>query len=240
LIMRSAAFAEISPKNYTLNWTTAQLSVATAAYNEMFNPDYASALAWQGYRFGMRALKTNRKFRKAVDSGMPIERAVKLLNKKQIEGLTWTSFSLAFWMMMNINDIMSITYMGELNNMVKRACELDGTYFYGLPYAVDAPLNAIASKMVAGCGLENAKASYKKMRKISKGKLLLGDALWAQYYAVAVRDRKLYRKILNDVLDAPDDILENRGYYLTTLAKGRAQWLLDNEDKIFQNMGFVR
>ncbi len=239
-IVVAGMLAEISPKNYTVNWTASQVFVATAAYNEMYNADYASDLAWQGYRFGLRSLKTNRKFRKAIESGMPVEKAVDLLPKKYIEGLTWTGMSLAFWMMMNLDDIMTITYMPQANSMLKRAVELDGAYFFGMPYAIDAAFSAMASEMVAECGLKRARASYKNMRDVSEGKNLMGDALYAQIYAVLIRDRALYRKLLQDVIDAPDDILEYHGFYITTLAKGRAEWLLANEDMVFENMGLVR
>ncbi len=240
LMILTGALSEVSPDNYTLAWTCAQLNVATAAYNEMFRPDYAKELALQGYRFGMRSLMTHGKFRKAVESGMPVEKAVKLLPKKYVEGLTWTAMSLAFHMMMNIDDVMSLTYAPEVNNMIKRAIELDGTYFYGLPYALDAVFNAMASQMVLGCGLGPAQASYNKNKEISEGKLILVDALYAQFYAVALRDHELFHKLLNDVLKAPDDILEYDGFYLTTLAKGRAKWLLEHEEQIFENMGIVK
>ncbi len=128
----------------------------------------------------------------------------------------------------------------EVNTMVKRAIELDGTYFYGLPYLLDSVFSAMASEMVLGCGLDQARKSYAKMNEISDGKLLLGHALYAQLYAVSLRDRKLFKELLNGVLEAPDDILEYRGFYMTTLAKGRAKWLLENEDLVFENMGTIR
>ncbi len=240
LLTLAGIFSEVSPDNYTLAWSCSQLSVATAAYNEMFRPVYARDLAWQGYRFGMRSLMTHRKFREAVESGMPVEKAVNLLPKKYVEGLTWTAMSLAFHMMMNIDDVLTITYAPEVNNMIKRAIELDGTYFHGMPYALDAVFNAMASQMVLGCGLGPAQESYSKSKEISGGKLILVDALYAQFYAIALRDHELFHKLLNDVLKAPDDILEYEGFYLTTLAKGRAKWLLEHEDQIFEDMGIVK
>lgn len=240
LLALLAGFSEVSPNNYTIAWCNSQIFVATAAYNEMVNIDYASQLAWQGYRFGIRSLMTNADFKEAVEGGMPIEKAVNLLPQKYIEGLTWTSLSLALWMMMNLSDVMAISYAPEVNSMVKRAIALDGEYFHGLPYVLDAVFSAMASEMVLGCGLDQARKSYAKAKEIGEGKFLLLDALYAQLYAVGMRDRKLYRSLLQEVLDAPDDILEYRGFYVTTLAKGRAQFLLENEDLIFENMGTLR
>ena len=240
LLTLFAGFSEVAPNNYTIAWCNSQIFVATAAYTETTNIDYASELAWQGYRFGIRSLMTNADFKEAVESGMPVEKAVSLLSKKHVEGLTWTSLSLAFWMMMNLNDVMAISYAPEVNSMVKRAIELDGEYFHGLPYVLDAVFSAMASEMVLGCGLDRARESYAKAKEISEGKFLLLDALYAQLYAVSLRDRELYRSLLQGVLDAPDDILEYRGFYVTTLAKGRAKYLLANEDMIFENMGTLR
>ncbi|MBU0994323.1 MAG: TRAP transporter TatT component family protein [Proteobacteria bacterium] len=240
LIALAAGFSEVSPNNYTLAWSTSQVFVATAGYNEMYRPEYANELAWQGYRFGMRSLMTHKKFRKAIESGMPVEKAVNMLPKKYVEGLTWTGMSLALWMMMNIDDVMTITYAPEANSMIKRACELDGAYFHGLPWMLDAVFSAMASQMVQGCGFERAQASYAKMKAVSGGKLLIGDAFYAQIYAVAIRDRKLYEDLLQGILDAPDDILEGHGYYITTLAKGRAKYLLEHEVSIFENMGTIK
>ena len=240
LIALVGGFSEVSPKNYTLAWSAAQIFVATASYNEMARTDYASQLAWQGYRFGIRSLMTFQRFRKAVESGTPIERAVELLPDSAVEGLTWTSMSLALWMMMNINDIMTMSYAPEVNNMIKRACEIDGAYFHAMPLMLDSVFSAMASEMVQGCGLDRARESRAKMLEVNKGTLILADAYWAQIYAVGLRDRKLYKELLNGVLNAPDDILEYKGWYLTTLAKGRARWLLDNQELVFQNMGTVR
>lgn len=233
-------FSEVAPNNYTLAWSASQNLVAAASYNEMFRTDYASELAWQGYRLGMRSLMTNRKFRKAVESGMPVEKAVSLLPKKYVEGLTWTSLSLSVWMMMNMTDVMTMSYAPEVNNMIKRACELDGSYFFALPLMLDAVFSAMASEMVQGCGFDRARQSYAKMKELNGGKLILADTYWAQLYAVGIRDRKLYKELLEGVLKAPDDILEYHGRYLTTMAKGRAKWLLANQEMVFQNMGTVR
>ena len=240
LIALVGGLSEVSPNNYTLAWTSSQIYLATSVYNELDRNDFAKELAWQGYRFGMRSLMTHKKFRKAVESGVPIEKAVKMLPKKYVEGLTWTAMSASLWMLMNITDIMSITYLPEANSMVKRACELNGDYFYGLPLMLDAVLSAMASQMVQGCGLDKALVSYKKMKEVTDGKLILGDTFWAQIYAVAIRDHKLYKNLLQGVLDAPDDILPYRGYYITTLAKGRAKYLLAHEKEIFENMGTIR
>lgn len=240
LIALVGGFSEVSPNNYTLAWTSSQIYLATAVYNELDRAEYAEELAWQGYRFGMRSLMTHKKFRKAVESGVPIEKAVKMLPKKYVEGLSWTAMSISLWIMMNITDIMSITYLPEANSMVKRACELNGDYFYGLPLMLDAVLSAMASQMVQGCGLDKALVSYKKMKEVTDGKLILGDTFWAQIYAVAIRDKKLYKDLLQGVLNAPDDILPYRGYYITTLAKGRAKYLLAHEKEIFENMGTIR
>ena len=81
---------------------------------------------------------------------------------------------------------------------------------------------------------------YEKMRAVTGGKFILGDAFYAQLYAVGIRDRKLYRKLLNGVMDAPNDILSGRGHLVTGLAKGRAKWLLEKEDTVFENMGTTR
>jgi hypothetical protein len=78
------------------------------------------------------------------------------------------------------------------------------------------------------------------MKELNGGKLLLADCYWAQLYAVGIRDRKLYKELLQGVINAPDDILEYHGFYITTLAKGRAKWLLERQEMVFQNMGTVR
>jgi hypothetical protein len=240
LIALVGGFSEVAPNNYTLAWSASQIYVATACYNEMSRTDYASELAWQGYRFGMRSLMTHKKFRKAIESGTPVEKAVELLPKKYVQGLTWTSMSLALWMMMNLNDIMALSYAPEVNTMVKRACELDGSYYFALPYMLDAVFSSLASEMVQGCGFDRARQSYAKMKELNGGKLLLADCYWAQLYAVGIRDRKLYKELLQGVINAPDDILEYHGFYITTLAKGRAKWLLERQEMVFQNMGTVR
>ena len=113
---------------------------------------------------------------------MPVEKAVQHMPENYVEGLTWTSPNLALYMMLNITGIMSISYAPEANNMIKCACELNGEYFFGLPYMLDAVFSAMAFQMVQGCCLDRARSSYEKMKAVTGGKFTLGDAFYGRRY----------------------------------------------------------
>ncbi len=101
--------------------------------------------------------------------------------------------------------------------LVERSVELDDTLAYGLGHAILGAYHARAPD----AELAEAKALFEKSLATTKRGALTTQLMYAQNYACNAHDEKLYRALLNEVLDAGDVLpaqrLENR------IAKRKAQ-----------------
>ncbi len=79
---------------------------------------------------------------------------------------------------------------------------------------------------------DKAREHFQRCIEISEGKFLLAKVYYAQYYAAPTLNEKLFEETLNEVLDAPQDVLPDYEL-LTSLAKKRAQTLLQNKEEFF-------
>ena len=72
---------------------------------------------------------------------------------------------------------------------------------------------------------EKAKEYLDKVDELNEGKFLLAKFYRARYYGYPKQDVELYEKMLQEVIDAPDDIFPGEEA-ATALAKSRAKrWL---------------
>lgn len=154
-----------------------------------------------------------------------------LFNKTEVPALFWAAFN---WSLLINNSMDTPNRIAELpyvDAMMKRVIELDEGFYYGgchffyIAYYAGRPATL-------GGDPRKAKEHYERALALNGGKMLLGDVYYAYYYAVAVQDAKLFKKVLNKVLQAPEDILP--GERLTTeIAKRKAKSLLQKASDFF-------
>lgn len=101
--------------------------------------------------------------------------------------------------------------------LAERSVELDPTLAYGLGMSMLGAYHARSPD----AELAQAKELFEKAAALSGRKALTNQVLWASSYACSKRDAKLYKDLLNEVIEAgdplPDARLEN------TLARRKAQ-----------------
>ena len=83
-----------------------------------------------------------------------------------------------------------------------------------------------------GGNLEKARAHFEKSLKLADRKFLMTPYLYAKTYAVQTQDKKLFKRLLNEVIDAPGDILPQQRL-ANELAKIKAKNLLESVDDLF-------
>ena len=83
-----------------------------------------------------------------------------------------------------------------------------------------------------GGNVKKAKNHFEKSLKLTERKFLISQVLYAQYFAVQTQDKMLYRKLLEEVVSAKDDILPEQNL-ITQLAKKKAKRLLENQRRVF-------
>ena len=78
---------------------------------------------------------------------------------------------------------------------------------------------------------EKAKEHFERAIEISDGKFLMAKVYYAQYYAVTTLNEELFDELLQNVENAPTDIMP--GYELmTSIAKRKAKDLMAKKDDL--------
>jgi hypothetical protein len=113
-----------------------------------------------------------------------------------------------------------------------RVLELDDTYYYGGPHLLEGVYLAARAPVLGG-GLAEASKQFDRAFSISGNKVLSGKVLFAQYYAVGIKDRRLFESTLREVLAAPVDEVPEMTLS-NILAKEKARKLLDKTQEYFE------
>ena len=228
-----SALAETSPDNYDL---LTQCSFGYLAYALMIedeDPEYAKDLLAIGKKYGLRALRQNKKFAKGYDDGKKIYELVGDLPKKYTDSLCWTAMNYGFLCILNIDDPTVYVSLADVVSMAKKSAELDNTFYFGAATGFIAAYYALIPKVAdPDAGPDSAEKTFNEARALSGGKLLLIDYLEARFLATSVDDRDLFRKRLNHVLSAdPSGMKGIRAF--NEVAKLKAKYYLENEKKFF-------
>lgn len=193
----------------------------------------AKNLYTRGMNYALDALPVNSTFREAISAHdfATFKDSLALFGKTEVPALFWAAFSWSLLINNSMDNPNRIAELPYVEAMMKRVIDLDESFYYGgchffyIAYYAGRPATL-------GGDPRKAKEHYERALALNGGKMLLGDVYYAYYYAVAVQDAKLFKKTLNKVLQAPEDILP--GERLTTeIAKRKAKSLLQKASDFF-------
>ena len=184
-------------------------------------------------KYALKALaKSDKTFSEVRTVDMTVfQKALQKLEKKDVEPLFWTAYSIARGISLQKDDPMQVIDLARVELMMQRVLELDETFYFGsahLFYAVYYGDRAIS----IGGDPEKAKEHIAHVERINNGKFLMSKLYLARYYAYPTQDVTLFKQSLQEVLDAPSDIYPGEEA-ATSLAKSRAKRLLDQVDDLF-------
>lgn len=223
---------EVSPENYELLVLASQsYGGYTLAFVEDEDPERAKKLYIRGRDYGLRALKLNKKFRKALARGDRFGDAVKHLGKKYIPALFWTAQNWAAWLNLSRTDVPALFDQPKIIALMKRVMELDNTYYYGGPHLFFG-LHYASIPPIMGGSMDKAKGEFERAFAIGGKNFLLANFYYAQYYAAPLRDEVLFDRELNKVLETPSDVVPELTF-MNEVAKLKARRLLEMKDRIF-------
>lgn len=181
--------------------------------------------------FGLRALRTNREFAKALAGGEPFDLAVKRLGPADMDAMFWTLAAWAAYVNLHLNDVDSLFDLPDVRALLFRVNQVDPDYFYSSPRTFLGLFYATLPAM-AGGGAEESRRQFEDALKATQGRFLMVFVLRAQYYDTLVNDEKQFDEDLRKALDAPDDILPEAGV-MNQLAKQMAAELQKRKDELF-------
>jgi len=209
---------------------------AYTSYAAMFladdQPKEAEALYRKAKLYGFRALSDRGDFGKAASGNLDeFQSFLQRYKKEDVPALFWATSAWGGWIGSNLGNVEAVGDLPVFGATLDRVLELDDTYDYGGPHLLKGMYLAVRSPVLGG-GLEEAKKQFERAFSISGNKVLAGRVLFAQYYAIGIKDRQLFEETLREVLAArvdevPELTLAN------TLAKEKAKKLLAKTEVYF-------
>lgn len=182
--------------------------------------------------YGLRILNKKKAFKNAFSGNIDdFEKSLKAFNKGDVPALFWTANAWGNWLNLSLDSPKAIAGISKLELTMKRVLELDETFYHGGPNLFFAVFYGGRSKMFGGDPVKS-KEYYDKFMKISDGKFLMGQFLFAKFYSVQMQDKALFRELLEYVIDTPGDVLPQQRL-VNEMAKVKAETLLDEIDVYF-------
>ena len=202
------------------------------SFAEDTDPKRASRLYLRGRDFAERLL---------VTAGAPenltrqtpeqFKQSLQALNADHRNGLYWMSQCWASWLMLNLDNLQAFVAMAKVEPAMQKMLELDASYHYAGPHLFFGVFYGSRPKILGG-NPDKSRQHFEMCLKLAERKYLVAQLLYAKIYAVQTQDRELFKKLLNEVLAAPVDILPKQRL-ANAVAKMKAQTLLESADDLF-------
>lgn len=228
-----SSLIRLSPTNRAYLEKGAFLYCSYGMLMEDEDPAYAVELYAISKDYGIRALKTNRGFRKGLEQGKNIPELVANLDSTYMEALSWTGLSKGLWIIQNMADPTALVELADAVAIINRSLELDETYFFGMGKAfLGVYYSFIPEFFGVGGGPEASQKMFDQARAVSKGRLLLVDVFEARFLATQVDDREGFERKLKAVLAADPNVLPESPV-LTDIAQTKAAFFLKHMEEYF-------
>ncbi|MBU0994313.1 MAG: TRAP transporter TatT component family protein [Proteobacteria bacterium] len=232
-VLLVATLAEVAGDNRNALSQATFLYVALGLCVEDENKEYASVLYNTGYEYGLRALKTNRTFRKGIEKGKTVTEMVGVLDRKYTGTLMWTALAAGLNAMLNMDDPTSMMVLAPCIAMVKRSIALDENYYDGLGNLFMAAYASVMPELLdASCGPEQSKILFDMVRKNNNGHFLFVDLFEARYLVSLHNDREKFKALLDNVIATDSGVLKGM-QMLNEIAKMKAAYSLSHMEKYF-------
>jgi len=153
------------------------------------------------------------------------------MEKEDLPVLFWAASCWASWIGANMDSMAALAELPKVEAMMRRSLALDPGFYYGGPHLFMGIWYASQPK-IAGGDLAQSRAHFMKAREFGRGKFLMTEVYFAQYYARKAFDRELFISTLQKVLDTPADS-EPELTLLNTVARQRAAEMLKRVDEYF-------
>jgi tetratricopeptide (TPR) repeat protein len=205
----------------------------TFAFVEDTDKQRASFLYLKARDYALGELKRYTLFVEGFDKPAPeFNKALHVsLDKRDLTFLFWTAQNWAAWIVLNIDNPEAVKDIPRVEAMLKYVIELDETYQNGNAHTSLGTLYASRSKDSGG-DPEKAKEHFNKAFILSGNSLLSVHLLYAKFYARQIKDRELFIKTLEKVIETPAERFPDKAF-ANEVARRKAKLLLDNVDKYF-------
>jgi len=201
-------------------------------FKEDSEPLRARALYLRSRDYGLRALGLKPGLEGLVGKD-PVEMrgALKAAGPEDLRALFWTAVAWAGWINLSKDNPEALLDVPRAVALMEKVRSLDPTYFHGGP---DLFLGVYHGRpRFLGGNLALSKDHFEKAAAASGGRFLLTYVRYAKVYAVLAQDRDLFKRLLQKVLDAPEDALPG-ARLVNAVSKVMAGSLLEKTDDLFE------
>jgi hypothetical protein len=220
-----------NPGSKELLLSGAQAYAAYASVLEEDEQDRASPLRETAKNYALEALELTLPFQGVRDKPLDVFRKkLEQVSGKEVPTLFWVGNIWGSW----IAGAESPEAMADLpwvEALFERVLQLDPGYYYGGAHLFMGIVLSARPEQFGG-NLKRAEEHFQKARAYGKGKFLMTDVYYAQYYARQTLNRDLFVNTLKSVLQSPADI-EPDLTLVNTLAQRKARKLLERTDEFF-------
>jgi hypothetical protein len=145
------------------------------------------------------------------------------LSREDVSALFWYTYGQAGRINMDSSNPERIAELPRVELLLSRLVELDPGYFNGLPLILSGSVFAGRGAMFGG-NLPKAKEFFDRAVKEAGGKFLLSRFTYARYYALQAQDRPLFCRLMNEVAEAPADLLPDQGLMNSVSQRWARRW----------------
>lgn len=183
--------------------------------------------------------RANTMYKKGLDCSTALLTQKKLLINGKLDSsdisvkdtpiVFWYAFCMSGYIKLNLDKPAVLTRISELRNITDILIKLNPAYYYNSPYALKGTL--LARSPMLGGNYDKSKYYFDMALKGQGGKFKINKFLYASFYARQTLNRKLFEKLLNEIITEPD--LLSGESMLNNAAKQKARRLLEKTDEIF-------
>jgi hypothetical protein len=159
------------------------------------------------------------------------EKALRQFDNEDVPALFWTAFNWGLYINLSRADVNAIAELPKVQAMARRIIELDEPYYFGGAHLIVMVYNGVLGPALGGSPDKTKKAYYRAWQ-LSDRKFLMSKYLFAKYYCRQTQNRWLFEKLLNEIIAAPEDLLQSQALS-NALAKEKAARLLSQADELF-------
>jgi tetratricopeptide (TPR) repeat protein len=178
---------------------------------------------------GLKGLMTNSDFKNLIEKEKEdVEDAVKVLTLREVEVAFWTAGALGLYSKTN-GIFSSIKYKDQIVSLLKRVESLKPDFFHGAVPRFWGSYYAVIPG-IAGRDIKKSKKYFEESIAMAP-EFLATKVLMAEIYAVETDDKKLFKKLLLEVIadqNTYQDLLPENA-----IERKKAERLLEEEDKLF-------
>jgi tetratricopeptide (TPR) repeat protein len=220
-----------NPGNKDLLLAGAQAYAAYASVLEEDEQDRAAHLRETAKNYSLQALELTPPFQDALGKPLDVfQKKLKQVSQKDVPTLFWVGNIWGSWIA-GAEGPEAMADLPWVEALFERVLQLDPGYYYGGAHLFMAILLSARPEQFGG-DLKKAEEHFQKARDYGKGKFLMTEVYYAQYYARQTLNRALFVNTLKSVLQSPagtepDLTLAN------TLAQRKARKLLEQTDEFF-------